>query len=733
MTARALLEVRMVRARWLGVVLGAGLAGCGGDPVPRAVMLEVVPATDEQVGVAGGRLASPLAVMALAEDGSAVARARVQWFVTAGTGATLADSVTLSDGTGRAEVVLTLGPEPGIYQVQARLADRAQAAVGFAALAVAAPKLTGVLPSAFTGGDTVILSGTNLSDTTIVEFAGVRATVVGAQALGRGLAVVVPVCLVPGSVPIVVGLGTARSSPITGTYQASAYTLNLAPGEYFQADASVLEGCAVFPRAGLGGAEYLLAAQAATGTPGLSGDYELRGNLAAAPVPVAGEPAAGLPLKVRFHDQLRAMEARMARLPRPPVSEEQPLPADVAAIQVGSQRQFKVCKALPCTEEAQFTKATARAKFVGKRSVLYLDVSAPADGLSDAELEEIGRRFDEELYPLAALHFGAESDLDRNGLVFVLMTPLVNGLTPKATCEESVIDAFFYPADVDPRFKGTVFSNQAEVFYTVAADPQGSVTCAISLNFVRRQVPATLIHELQHMISYNQHVLLRGGDVETLWLNEALAHLASEIGGLYYLEQGDTARFSSFAIGNVFNAYQYLSATGSHFVLPGEGGGSIAERGAAWLFVRWIVDQFGDLITRRLVETRLTGAENVAAATGEPFARLVGEWFLTPYVNDLPDFDTPPRLQYRRWRFRRTYEALNQQAPELFPTPFPLEPLQASGGAFAFSGVLHSGSGQLVRVLQDPGANGFTVRLSGLGGEPLSASLGARVNVIRIR
>jgi hypothetical protein len=37
---------------------------------------------------------------------------------------------------------------------------------------------------------------------------------------------------------------------------------------------------------------------------------------------------------------------------------------------------------------------------------------------------------------------------------------------------------------------------------------------------VQAFVPITFIHEFQHMISFNQHVLVRGGDGEVLWLNE---------------------------------------------------------------------------------------------------------------------------------------------------------------------------------------------------------------------
>ena len=44
-------------------------------------------------------------------------------------------------------------------------------------------------------------------------------------------------------------------------------------------------------------------------------------------------------------------------------------------------------------------------------------------------------------------------------------------------------------------------------------------------------LPPTFIHEFQHMISFNQHVLVRGGTAEDTWLNEGLSHFAEELGG----------------------------------------------------------------------------------------------------------------------------------------------------------------------------------------------------------
>src|SRR5207302_3286611 len=139
---------------------------------------------------------------------------------------------------------------------------------------------------------------------------------------------------------------------------------------------------------------------------------------------------------------------------------------------------------------------------------------------------------------------------------------------------------------------------------------------------------------------FNQHVLLRGQEAEVLWLNEGMSHLAEELGGRSF--GLGTSQFSDFAIGDVFNAYQYLDAPGDHFLLATEGIGTLAERGAMWLFVRYLVDQYaadqsltaGDLVTRQLDQTTLTGAANVEHVTGRPFAETVAHWALANYVSD---------------------------------------------------------------------------------------------------
>jgi hypothetical protein len=638
--------------------------------------------------------------------------------------------VTLTDGLGRAEAALQLGPATGEYRVQAALVARPDQAVVLTATAGAAPTLTGVAPATFSAGDTLQLSGTALGASAEVEIAGATARVVNGTA--TQLTVLAPICLAPGSVTVRARVQGAWSNAVQGTYTSSAAPLALAVGEYASLDPAQLAGCAAFADAGASGAEYLLAPQSTTGAPGVSASYRLQGDSVVIVLSAAAPHPTAVPFATRFHDMLRAQEHAASLLPRAPMSAALLAPSAQVAVKVGDQRTFQVCTALPCSAATDFSAVTARAQYVGLHAALFTDEAAPA-GFTQTDYDSVGVLFDQDLYDVDTRAFGAESDIDANGVVIVLFTPAVNGLTPRDQCTTSVITGYFFGIDIDPLFQLDSRSNKGEVFYALAPDPAGTVTCNLSTATVRRLVPVTFIHEFQHMISYNQHVLVRGGESEILWLNEALSHTAEELGGLHFEAQGRNDLFSQFAIGDIYNNYLYLQDPGTVYLFPNEGTGTLEERGAAWSFVRWLRDQYGEDLTRRLDETDRTGADNVVAAANMPFTTLVSQWFLANYVSDLPGFTPPQRLTYQTWHFRTTYQSLHDQQPANFPLPFPLVPLQFDGGTFAFSGTLLAGSGDYFRVVQTAGEKGFTVLLTNSGGGALPASIGARLNVIRIR
>ena len=379
-----------------------------------------------------------------------------------------------------------------------------------------------------------------------------------------------------------------------------------------------------------------------------------------------------------FMQQLRA---------RPPVSLQVQSAAAVA------NRDFKVLSSLTTST---YTTVTARLVYTGNNILLYVDNQAVAGTtFTDAEYESFGRQFDQDLYPIDITSFGSVSDIDANSRTFVLFTPIVNRLTLSTGQCGSYVAGFFNGADLSG---SNTNANRAEIFYSsVPGEPAGGPTCTnLSLDVVRRSAPATFIHELQHMISYNQHVLARGGGTEAIWLNEGLSHMAEELGGKLYESRypcpnlppcpaspgrASTAQIfpdsaQGFLPPNFGNAYDFFSSRLDFSLTSPTGFGTIEERGVAWLFLRWLVDQKGEARLRDLVQTRNTSATNIEAVAGELFPKLYADFLTATLLDDFPGATSgqiPSRFQYSSRNLRAIYARLNSIAAAAYPTAYPLD------------------------------------------------------------
>jgi hypothetical protein len=534
--------------------------------------------------------------------------------------------------------------------------------------------------------------------------------------------------------------------------QTSAGQVSLGIGADTAIDLAQTSGCAVFP-ANLSGAtfRYLVVPQSASSMPNTSEAFKLVGNpLGTMLVPPPAPSVGGLPSVAQRYDlQLRRIEQEFAtRVSRPPRAPSR-VTAAPTPVDSGQVSTFRVCKVLTCDPRNPGTldSVTATALKVGQHIAIFVDNAAPQPGLTQADLNALRTLFDTRLYELDTLAFGAESDIDNNGMVIVLMTGQVNALVNDSTCTSPTggyVAGYFFGADlitIPPFATG----NNGEIFYSIVPDPTGTLSCSHGVAEVRQTVPVTFVHEFQHMISFNQHFLQREVFPEDLWLNEGLSHYAEELGGRSFLP--DTAAFCAYVRGDLLNASQYLATPESYFLVDTAGIGGLANRGAYWLFVRYLVDQLAvgpltaDSVTRRLVMTPLIGAANVSsAAGGTPFETLLERWALANYVSDLPAFSPPSELQYVSWRFRTAYPRFNAVCSNRIPAQFPLAPAAATASALNASGVLRAGSGAYYIAQQDPGTGGFTLQVSGSGrllfaryNSLLSTGLVPRLNVIRLQ
>ncbi len=199
---------------------------------------------------------------------------------------------------------------------------------------------------------------------------------------------------------------------------------------------------------------------------------------------------------------------------------------------VGSIRSFHVLSNFDPAAPA-WQRVGAQLDYVGSNILLYVDTLAPAGGFTAGQLTQLSQYFDQALYPIDSAAFGQPSDIDDNGRVIMLLSPVVNGDTPAGSCAvDGYIAGFFDSED----FSGPsdTASNQGEIFYSIVPDPNGLFSCPHSASSVSSIIPATFLHELQHLINFSQHVIVSGGQPASSWLDEGMSIVAEELGSLQY-------------------------------------------------------------------------------------------------------------------------------------------------------------------------------------------------------
>lgn len=736
-----------MRARRLALALSVLLvAACKGDstnPDPSTVAI-AIQGGDNQNGAAGSLLALPLQVKVTDAANDPAQGVAVIFRTATGSGVTLSDTIVTTGPDGIGGVDARVGSQLGEYSIaQAFIRGAPTDSVTFSAEVTPGPTLASVSPTTIQAGDTVTVTGTQFNSVASgneVLFGGVRGIITTVSA--TQLTVVVPACVSGGTIPVTVRVGSATTAPVSVTYLTTAFSMNLAVNEGITVSGTELSNCLRLPGNGAG---YLLVPQFATAVSIPSTPFQI-GN-SSSPLSQQRMNAmfdrdvrqSATTAQSRFDLALRAYERTM---PTPRLVDITQAPA-LEALTINSQRTFRVLCSIEVGENC-FQTVNARLKFIGSDVLVYVDNNAPSGGFTDAELQNFGAVFDETLYPIDVRTFGAESDIDANNRVIMLLTPVVNALVPAADCTVfgSVL-GFFFGFDLSSQ---STNSNKAEVFYGLVPDPNGAFSCVHSKANVSRVLPGTFIHEFQHMISYNQHVLVRGGSQETDWLNEGLSHLAEELASLHYERKfpPPTGRTNpnqifpdssqGYITEQLGNSYDYLLDTQNSSLTLFETGECCEGRGAAWLFMRYLGDQYDNSLYARLVQTRLTSVANVENATGRSFASLFGDFVLALYVDSLPGVARsaiPSQYRFESRNLRYLYDALHRASSSAFPRAFPIVPTQLAYNQ-QLSSTMLPGTPAYYELTTPAGSGSVSLRFAPPTGtfDPL---LQAQVGIFRLR
>jgi hypothetical protein len=418
--------------------------------------------------------------------------------------------------------------------------------------------------------------------------------------------------------------------------------------------------------------------------------------------------------------------------------------AAIAVPSVGSVRAFRV----PTTATGStFTTVNARVSYAGGNVILYIDTLAAANGFTSAQLQAFGQLFDQTLYPIDTAAFGPPTDIDQNGRVIMLMSPVVNALTAASVCStQGYVAGFFDEEDLgggaaDPN------SNNGEIFYSIAPDPNGTSSCAHSAADVGFSVPGVFMHELQHLISFSQHVVIHNGNPEFGWLDEGMSIVAEELGSLYYEQKcpGTTCRTNlaqlfpdssqAFVQGFLFDSYQYaLLPDTASVTLHDDSDDGISWRGGDWLLVRWLGDQMGAGLFKRLDQSSLTGVANIQNASGQSFPALFADFGLSLFTDSMPGLPraTAPavdRFVTRNVRqlWARLFVTSNQTD---VPLAYPVQVFAIT--ADTSTAVMDPGTNSYFRLDTPANAATVSIQFAGPGGVALPAAMRPQLAIFRL-
>jgi hypothetical protein len=518
-----------------------------------------------------------------------------------------------------------------------------------------------------------------------------------------------------------------------------------------------------------GSGTYLIVPQFATGDVGYSFESYALGRYGAAitlaPVASAASPRGAFLSSPRISNyEQAAFDLRLLTLGRARVARmiqalsvpgAKRVPPPITAQGGGSPDSIRSFRVVADSSGTSFKTSVARLSYTGTYVYVYLDTTAPKapNGFSASELQQFGQYADQLLYPLDLNTFGPPTDIDHNGHVIMLLTPIVNGLTPRSECEsEGYVAGFFDALDLDDPSDPN--SNDGEIFYQLVPDSSGQFSCAHSVSTIESVTPGTFLHELQHMINNGQHVLVHGGSAEEGWLDEGESIVATELGARYYsakypppMERSNPQQLfpdsaEPFITEQLYDSYNWLTDPDTASVtLHTDADCCLAWRAGDWMLLRYVGDRFDSTVYARLDQSNITGTANLTHATGVPFAEMFANFGIALYTDSLDGVSRsaiPPDDRYVSYNFRQIYARLYSNCLGTSPpgcgdgidSPFPIAPttLTASG---ALSGSMVPGTVTFYLLTVSAGSGPVSIVFHPSSGSSFPASLHAQVAVFR--
>jgi len=403
----------------------------------------------------------------------------------------------------------------------------------------------------------------------------------------------------------------------------------------------------------------------------------------------------------------------------------------------------------------------ARTVYVGEKSILFEDVNSPVKGQIDPFYQNIGKEFDDVIYPMLVENFGDplafDPELGAKGKVLILFSPVLNQHFGGVAGFVSGCD--FYPYSADPGPDENTVGNEAAIFYADVPDDATMGSVQSWQAFVR----GVLAHETKHLASYAAKFANGASSLEEGWLEESTAQIASEIYQRNFshspwknptsflasvgceppltARNGCTGDHPQVMLHHFTFLYDYLDGGRSESPIGSSGN---TYYGGAWSFVRWTIDQYAPSESGFLHDmtqsTNVFGVNNIVSRINATFPELVAGWSLTSAVAGVGGF-TPQSalLSFPSWKQGEIFAGMHDElvlastGEPAFPLVYPLVPDTVSFGDFSRSVSALPGGSVALYDLRSTTAERQPIEITAASGEPLPANSPVRTAIVRVK
>ena len=307
--------------------------------------------------------------------------------------------------------------------------------------------------------------------------------------------------------------------------------------------------------------------------------------------------------------------------------------------------------------------------------------------------ETMGSLFEDRVYQADRLSFGSESDVDGNGKLFVVLSHelgqhLNGGWLLGYFGNDDLLRARDDSSDC-----GGSGSNHADIIYlndVANAELNGYTAEQAAQNLF----PATIAHELQHLINLNQRCLVRTcSGSEATWINEGLSKMAEDLAGFGWNSSEGRSEGAMYLTRSTGQIRGYTGRSLTRWE-----GDPIGNYQGSHSFFRYFADRRGATFARAVVNGS-GGTAGVESALGEPLPRAMADWATALLVSNEPGAPSP-RFSYLGSAWSPFHERLRHLDWQPLLAAGASATLRADGIAVLVSGSAAGGPAE-IRVRSD--------------------------------